>query len=452
MLERRIVGIDLGVTSEHVVAICDETGAVLAKRKCRSTRSGFEMVEAAALAGAGEGTRLEVIIEPTGAAWLPVAVFFVRRGHTVFRVSSQKAADLRRFLSRHAKSNAIDAATLARLAIVDPEHLHALELPTGEMAALNRRARAVDHLTDQISNHKVRLRELLRHAMPTVDAVFGNKFGKADLAVAERYADPRALRRLGEKRLTALIGKVSRGQHGVERARDWLQAAADALELYEGEPAVVFDELAAEIATEARIIRLLVAERDTHEREREAAYHKADPPQLARTLPGVAAAGGPMLVAAMGNPQRFTNGAAFKAFTGLAPRANGTGDSDAKGQSISKAGSSRLRDQLVCSANVARKLDPQLAAIYWTQMVERGAHHTKAVCVVAARLAERSWAVMARGEPYVIRDLDGTPVSPDEARRIIAERYTVPDEVRRRRRSRNQRTGKAPQRVLEAHG
>jgi hypothetical protein len=51
------------------------------------------------LAGAPDGTWLEVAIEPTGRAWLPIAVFFAARGHTVFRVSNQKAADLRRFLS-----------------------------------------------------------------------------------------------------------------------------------------------------------------------------------------------------------------------------------------------------------------------------------------------------------------------------------------------------------------
>jgi hypothetical protein len=197
----------------------------------------------------------------------------------------------------------------------------------------------------------------------------------------------------------------------------------------------------------------LVAERDTHVAAREQAYLKADPTELARSLPGVAISGGPMLVATMGNPARFANGAAFKAFTGFAPRANGTGDNDAKGQAMSKAGSSRLRDQLVCSANMARRLDPQLARVYWVQMVERGAHHNKAVCVVAARLSERAWATMARGQPYVIRDLDGTPVSPAEARRIIAERFTVSEEVRRRRRSRNPRhAGRAPQGVLSAHG
>ena len=31
-------------------------------------------------------------MEPTGPAWLPVAVFFIGRGHRVFRVASAKAA------------------------------------------------------------------------------------------------------------------------------------------------------------------------------------------------------------------------------------------------------------------------------------------------------------------------------------------------------------------------
>jgi hypothetical protein len=57
------------------------------------------------------GTRLAVVFEPTRPTWLPIAVFFARRGHAVYHVSSAKAADLRRFLRRHAKSNGIDADT-----------------------------------------------------------------------------------------------------------------------------------------------------------------------------------------------------------------------------------------------------------------------------------------------------------------------------------------------------
>jgi transposase len=101
----------------------------------------------------------------------------------------------------------------------------------------------------------------------------------------------------------------------------------------------------------------------------------------------------------MGRPGRFPNGGAFKAFTGLTPRANETGQTDRKHQPMTKAGPRALRSQLVQSANTARKLDPQLAAVYHAQMTQRGATHRKALCVVAARLAERAWLTMARGEP-----------------------------------------------------
>jgi len=62
--------------------------------------------------------------------------------------------------------------------------------------------------------------------------------------------------------------------------------------------------------------------------------------------------------------------------------------------------------------------------------------------VVAANLAERAWAVMPRGMPYVICDIDGQPVTADEAAAIIVEHWTVPADVRGRRRSKK---GKAPQ-------
>ena len=104
----RLLGIDLGITSAHTAVVVDGTGRVRARRRARPTVASFTALEAAALDTAESGTHLVVVVEPTGPAWLPVAVFFGRRGHTVLRVSSAKAADLRRFLARHAKSNGID--------------------------------------------------------------------------------------------------------------------------------------------------------------------------------------------------------------------------------------------------------------------------------------------------------------------------------------------------------
>jgi hypothetical protein len=163
------------------------------------------------------------------------------------------------------------------------------------------------------------------------------------------------------------------------------------------------------------------------------------------------------VTAIIGRAGRFPTGKQFRSFTGLAPKASETGDTDRKGQPMSKAGNRLLRTTLIRAADNARRQDPQLARIYYVQMVERGAEHLKACCVVAAQLAERLHAVLVRGMPYVVCDTDGTPVDPATAKRIIAERWTVPAEVRARRRSRKpnpspgSRAGKAPQQVLTGH-
>ena len=448
MSHRRLVGIDLGIASAHTVRVLDSEGNTVAKRKAWPAVDSLEQVEAAALAGCPEGTKLEVVVEPTGPAWLPIAVFFDIRGHQVYRVSSAKAADLRRFLSRHTKTNGIDADTLARLPLFDPAGLQPLALPSAERAALDRRVRACDRLTQAGAEHKRRIKDLVRQLMPMTPLT--GDLGVADLAVLERWADPNALVKAGAKRLGAVIAEASQGHQGAERAEEWLAAAWAAIELYGCHRAVAFADLAAEVATEVRLLRAVQAELGVHAAERERCYRWVDPAGLARSLPGLATVGGPALVAAMGDPARFRRGRQFRSFTGLAPKASETGDTDRKGQAMSKAGSSLLRTTLVRAADTARKQDPQLARIYYVQMVERGKDHLGALCVVAATLAERAWAVMDRGMPYVICDTDDRPVTPEEAKAIIARHWTVPPEVRARRRSK--KVGKAPQQVLVGHG
>jgi transposase len=444
-VSRRLVGIDLGIASRHSVRVLEADGQVVGRASCVPSVESLAGVERAALAGAPEGTRLAVVFEPTGPAWMPVAVFFARRGHGVYRVSSAKAADLRRFLRRHAKSNGIDAETLARMPLADPGGLQPLELPGPDAAALDRRVRACERLTRAASEHKVRIKDLVRQLMPMTPLT--GDLGKADLAVLEHYADPRVLLATGIAELTRLITSTSGKQQGQDRAGQWRSAAAAAVELYGNHPAVPFEELAAEVATEVRLLRAIQAELAVHAAAREQHYRQVDPGQLARSLPGFAEISAPVLIAAMGRPGRFRDGTRFKSYAGLAPRASETGETDRKGQPMSKAGPSLLRATLFRAADTARRQNPQLARIYYQQMTERGATHLKACCVVAGHLAERAWAVLNRGTPYVICDNNGNPVTPEQAKQIIADKWTVPEDIRKRRRSRKI-AGKAPQTAL----
>src|SRR5215831_4398964 len=138
-------------------------------------------------------------LHSTGPAWRPIAIYFIRRGHLVYRVSSAKAYDLRRFPSRHAKSNSIDALTLAMLPIVGPQGLLPLDLGSHEQAALDRRVRACDRLTRLCAVHKTRLKDLVRQLLPL--SPLDGDLTNADLVVLlQTGADPHHLARLGKAR------------------------------------------------------------------------------------------------------------------------------------------------------------------------------------------------------------------------------------------------------------
>ena len=82
---------------------------------------------------------------------------------------------------------------------------------------------------------------------------------------------------------------------------------------------VPFAELAAEVATEVRLLRAIQAELAAHAAAREQHYRQVDPGHLARSLPGIAEISAPVLVAIMGRPGRFRDATRFKSYAGLAP-------------------------------------------------------------------------------------------------------------------------------------
>jgi hypothetical protein len=99
----------------------------------------------------------------SGVLWPP-------RAHRAAGHLGPCAADLRRFLARHAKSNGIDAETLARLPLVAPSGLVPVEFGSAARASLDRRVRAVARLTADIGRRKNRIRALAQAMVPTIGA------------------------------------------------------------------------------------------------------------------------------------------------------------------------------------------------------------------------------------------------------------------------------------------
>jgi hypothetical protein len=138
----------------------------------------------------------------------------------------------------------------------------------------------------------------------------------------------------------------------------------------------------------------------------------------------------------------------------MIPDSRQSGEAESKGLHISQAGPDPVKKFAYLNADVARRYDPQIAAIYHDQLVHKGQHHNQAVCACATHLLDRIYVVLKEGRPYQLRDVDGTPVTPEQARAIIAERYVVPEEVRKRnnRRARKERAERRMERKRKQKG
>jgi transposase len=212
-----------------------------------------------------------------------------------------------------------------------------------------------------------------------------------------------------------------------------LAAAAETLQLWaDGE--LDHPDPAEDIAIEARLALQLTEEIKDLDERTALLLHRADPNAIVTSAPGVAQITAAAILGRLGDPTRFTSLAGVRAYTGLVPTLDASGLTGRHG-APTKRGDAVLRQALFMAAGQARRIDPTLAAKYHRLMVHAGKHHNSALCHVATTLLTRIIACWRAGQPYTLRDVDGNPVTPQQARAIIAERYTIPTDLRTRRRT-----------------
>ena len=203
-----------------------------------------------------------------------------------------------------------------------------------------------------------------------------------------------------------------------------------------------FVELQDEIARELRLMETEEVESESIESRISEIYHKLHPSNNLCSIPGVGEHTAPIFLATIGDPARFRNQSAFANWTGVVPRSRQSSNMEAKGLRMTKAGPSIMRMALFQSGDIGRRWDPQMAAIYYRQMVFHGKNHKQAIGAVMSHLGARVLKVLLEDRPYELRDMDGKSVTRDYARRLILTKYHVSEDIRKERRRRNSKIGK----------
>jgi transposase len=422
------LGIDLAVRAAHVATLTNDQGEVIwSRRRFQSHPRDLAALSAAA----GPAPELTVVMEPTRSAWVVVAAHFRASGAKVVMVAPEQSSDLRRYYKKHTKNDRLDSFILSRVPLLHPEGL--LEVSgLGPADPLKRAVRRRVRLVGERHGCHQRIDAMLDLLGPAYNEVLGTQGTKTAAVVLERYGNPKSLCRLGLSRLTDLVVRTSGGHLGAEYAAGLLRAAKEAIELWRG-GGLDFDELAWDLAQEIRIIGQLDLEISRLDARIAELYAAVDPKGIVRSAPGVGPVLSAGIIGRLGDVTRFANLAGIRSFTGIVPGVNQSGLVETR-PGITKQGDPGLRRDLFYAADMARHHDPQLAARYYRLIVERRLHHYAAVCHVATTLVTRIAACLRSGQHYVVRDIDGTPVTPVEARAIIADRYLIPPAVRRRAR------------------
>ena len=423
-----ILGIDLACRAAHQASLARPDGTFVWTGRKFFTRP-VELERLWKAIELGDQNTLRVVMEPTRNTWAPLASWFRHRGARVSMVPTTQSADLRAYYSKHTKNDHLDSKLLARLPLLHPEGLreHASDGPAEPLRRLVKiRSSIVKRRTAVFQRLDAQL-ELLGPAW--YDAL-GSNYGKAALALLARYADPHSLIRLGHARLTRFLSRYSHGAWRDHHATMLLTAAQESLQLWGSgaDARIDFAELAADIATEAEQAQMLTEQIDDLNERCANLYAEADPTAIIASAPGVGPVTCAVIAGRIGDPHRFHSLAAIRAYSGLVPKLNQSGQAQHQ-HGLTKAGDPLLREALFAAADQARKIDPQLAAKY-KRLMTTERHHDSATCHIATILLTRIATCWRTGEHYILRDTDGRPITEEEGRRTIRTHHTVDKKTR----------------------
>jgi transposase len=385
------LGFDLG-SQRHEVVICDGQGQQVGGFKMDRGRRGWERLcqEVSGLDG-----RVIYVVEAVQNFWQEVIHPLDAEGKEVYLVDPVKCADLRKFYSRHTKTDPIDALATARLPLAD-QSLPPVWVGTPEQESLKRLCRLSWKLTEQMCNHKRRLTTLLEMVLPGIGRVWKNPYCNSARLFYRRYLDPTRAKRLGRRRLGQILRRRAWGKFP-ERAEACLW------EVIENAPMLRYrrDDLQLEVQCELDLLEDLEKRQQALRERIEELYDQVDPARLLETVPGLGYYLAAALTGAIGDVQRWGRVDHLVASTGLVPRKKASSGREKAHQPLTKRGNPQLRCWLYVAAEIVRHYDPELQAFY-LRLIKRGLHHKAAICATAAKLLRRLYAVLLKKERYQV--------------------------------------------------
>jgi transposase len=377
----------------HDVAVVDQTGRLLGRRRISDDLAGFSELTALLVEHAGPQTGDVPVAIETDRGLLVAALRAA--GHPVYAVNP-KAVD--RYRDRHAvskaKSDSGDALVLAQLLRTDRPVHRPLPADTDQVQVVRVLARAHQDAVWARVQDSNRLRSLLREFFPAALTAFPDLTTRTALTVLAAAPTPAAAAALSRANLTGLLHQAGRGTRPAEAAR--LAEIFAAAQLHHP-PAV---ETAMGEAVRAIVHTLTAATESIRGLESALAAHFEQHPdaEILDSLPGLGLVLGARVLGEYGDdPTRWPDAASRRNYAGTAPITRASGRS--RVVLARHIRNKRLADACYLWAFTALTKSPGARTYYDTRRAAGDTHHA-ALRRLASKLLGQLHHCLAHHQPY----------------------------------------------------
>jgi len=352
-------------------------------------RQGFERL---ALFLEGQGAKEETLVgvEASGPYALTIGYFLLERGYTVVEVNPFQASQFRKAQGRKAKTDRVDARSLAAFLTVGSYKPLSLGDPLLEnLRELTRfRADLIGDRTRQVN----RLQETLSTTFPELSTHLASPDSPTALALLIPFPNPPALVEAGVEGVSASLAQASHGRLGRSHAEAIVSAARTTVGLLRRQPALTL-----KLETLAQAILSLNAQVQRVEAAIEELFHQLpyDPSDFpVGNVQSLAA-----ILAEVEDIHRFSHLKQFLSHFGWCPQTFQTGGFRLDHPRMSHAGNPYVRRMIWMLAILAINVVPSYRN-YFQRRTAAGKKKMHTIVAVGRKLLSVIYAILKTGIPY----------------------------------------------------
>jgi transposase len=386
-----VAGIDVG-SKEHAVAVTEDDGRTvlvnptLFGEDAPGYEKLFELL--------GPSANILVAMEATGVYGRNLFLALWERGYRVALVNPLRTNRFAQEDLRRAKTDKIDSLGIARFAAQKrPQPTPPFDQPTSQ---LREYVRFFDRLTQDYGNRRRQLHRLVHLCFPEFTRHVRTLQSQRATAVLAAY--PTA-----EDFSDSSLGKLARirydGHHrvGHELARALVDAAKTSVGRHRGPP---YRTEAQYLCEDIDRLRTTLREQ-LAEIERRLADHPVG--SLLATIDGLGSITVARVLAAVGDPARFRDGAAFAAYVGAVPGTKDSGLRHGRHAPLCPLGNARLRHALYMATLGAVACGNPWLRAYYERLKARGKLPKVALIATMRKLLMAIFSVAKHRRPFVLR-------------------------------------------------